>query len=56
MVAREKRYADVVVRVPGEGRNIEQRKQLTISAKLAAKPLLLLYVNKPTFRLDSQTF
>lgn len=48
-------YADAVVGVPGEGLNVEQRKRLTIGVELAAKPQLLLFLDEPTFGLDSQT-
>ena len=37
------------------GLNVEQRKRLTIGVELAAKPELLLFLDEPTSRLDSQT-
>ncbi|KAJ5548055.1 ATPase [Penicillium frequentans] len=46
-------YADAVVRVPGEGFNVEQRERLTVGVELAAKPELLLFLDEPTSGLDS---
>lgn len=48
-------YADAVIGVPGEGLNVEQRKRLTISVELAARPQLLIFFDEPTSGLDSQT-
>ena len=48
-------YADAIVRVPGEGLNVEQRMRLTIGVELVAKPPLLLFIDEPTSGLDSQT-
>lgn len=48
-------YANAVVRTPGEGLNVEQRKRLTIGVELAARPKLLLFLDEPTSGLDSQT-
>jgi len=48
-------YADAIIGVPGEGRNIEQRKRLSIGVELAARPKLLLFLDEPTSGLDSQT-
>jgi ABC-type multidrug transport system ATPase subunit len=48
-------YANAIVGVPGEGLNVEQRKRLTIGVELAARPQLLLFFDKPTSGLDSQT-
>lgn len=45
----------LVVGVPGEGLNVEQRKRLTIGVEMAAKPALLLFLDEPTSGLDSQT-
>ncbi|TKA48982.1 hypothetical protein B0A54_01058 [Friedmanniomyces endolithicus] len=45
----------VIVGVPGEGLNVEQRKRLTIGVELSAKPELLLFLDEPTSGLDSQT-
>lgn len=35
-------FADAVVRIPGEGLNIEQRKLLSIAVEMVAKPELLI--------------
>lgn len=48
-------FAEAVVGTPGEGLNVEQRKLLTISVELAAKPALLLFLDEPTSGLDSQS-
>lgn len=48
-------FADAVVGVQGEGLNIEQRKRVTISIELAARPELLLFLDEPTSGLDSDT-
>ncbi|KAI1498627.1 ABC-2 type transporter-domain-containing protein [Biscogniauxia marginata] len=48
-------YADAIVGVPGNGLNIQQRKQLTIGVELVAKPELLLFLDEPTSGQDSQT-
>lgn len=48
-------FGDAIVGVLGEGLNVEQRKRLTIGVELAARPPLLLFVDKPTSGLDSQT-
>jgi ATP-binding cassette subfamily G (WHITE) protein 2 (PDR) len=48
-------FAEAVVGVPEEGLNVEQRKLLTISVELAAKPALLLFLDEPTSGLDSQS-
>ncbi|KAH6952434.1 ABC-2 type transporter-domain-containing protein [Ilyonectria sp. MPI-CAGE-AT-0026] len=48
-------FADAVIGIADEGLNVEQHKLLTISIELAAKPKLLLFLNKPTSGLDLQT-
>ncbi|KAL3461699.1 P-loop containing nucleoside triphosphate hydrolase protein [Aspergillus heterothallicus] len=48
-------YTHTIVNVPGEGLNIKQRKGLTIHVELAACPQLLLFFDKRTSGLDSQT-
>lgn len=48
-------FAEAVVGVPGDGLNVEQRKLLTISVELAAKPAILLFLDEPTSGLDSQS-
>ncbi|KAI0160533.1 ABC-2 type transporter-domain-containing protein [Xylariaceae sp. FL1272] len=48
-------YADALIGNPGEGLNLEQRKQLTIAVEMVAQPELLLFVDEPTSGLDSQT-
>ncbi|KZL84907.1 multidrug resistance protein cdr1 [Colletotrichum incanum] len=48
-------FAGAVIRVLGEGLNIEQRKRLTIGVELAAGPQLLVFFDEPTSGLDSQT-
>jgi ATP-binding cassette subfamily G (WHITE) protein 2 (PDR) len=50
-----KEYADAGIGVPGEGLNISQRKRLTISVELAAKPPPLLFTDEPTSALVSHT-
>lgn len=47
--------ADSIVEHKGEGLNIKQRKRLTISMELAARPELLLFLDEPTSGPDSQT-
>lgn len=37
-------YADAVIGVPGEGRNVEQRRRFAIAVELATKPDLLLFL------------
>ncbi|KAJ5449412.1 uncharacterized protein N7458_005861 [Penicillium daleae] len=39
---------------PSAGLSIEQRKRLTISVKLVAKPSILIFLDEPTSSLDSQ--
>ncbi|KAI9671630.1 MAG: hypothetical protein M1831_003158 [Alyxoria varia] len=48
-------FAEAVIGSPGEGLNVEQRKLLSISVELAAKPDLLLFLDEPTSGLDSQS-
>ena len=48
-------FAEAVIGSPGEGLNVEQRKLLSISVELAAKPDLLVFLDEPTSGLDSQS-
>jgi ABC-type multidrug transport system ATPase subunit len=48
-------YADAVVGIPGKGLSAEKRKRTTIGLELVARPSLLLFVDEPTFGLDSQS-
>ncbi|KAK1452780.1 ABC multidrug transporter [Colletotrichum cuscutae] len=50
-----KEYSDAIIGIPGKSLNVEQRKRPTISVELAARPQLLLFLDKPTSGLDSQT-
>ncbi|KXJ85093.1 hypothetical protein Micbo1qcDRAFT_169666 [Microdochium bolleyi] len=47
--------ADAIIGYPEAGLVVEQRKRLTIGVELAAKPELLLFLDKPTSGLDSQS-
>lgn len=49
------RFANAIIGIPGEGQNIEQRKRVTIGNELAARPELLLFLDEPTFGVDSNT-
>ncbi|KAL7266160.1 hypothetical protein RUND412_011302, partial [Rhizina undulata] len=48
-------YASAVIGTPGSGLNVEQRKRTTNGVERFAKPAILLFLDKPTSGLDSQS-
>lgn len=49
------KFADAIIEAPGHGLNPEQRKKVPIGVELAAGPELLLFLDKPTSGLGSNT-
>jgi ATP-binding cassette subfamily G (WHITE) protein 2 (SNQ2) len=47
-------FAEAVIGIPGKGLSAEKRKHTTIRLELVARPSLLLFVDEPTFDIDSQ--